>query len=351
MFLALHEMKYEKLRYSLIIAVISLITFLIFIISALALGLANENTDAINSWQTKSVLLTKDSNGNMGQSLMTPEELDPYMNDNHQAIVGITPTTLKDKNHNESIQFVGLRSDEYIAKELQLNSGKKPTQKNEVLISDKLTHYQIGDKIQLGLDSHKYTISGIVKHAQYNMAPVVYGAISNWSAIKGVNPQYLGSGVISKNDQSLTTLNDNFKVLGKSAYLDKLPGYAAQNSTFAFMIIFLILISLIVVTIFLYILTIQKRPNLAVLRAQGIPNTYLLRNTLSETFIIMSSAIMTGAIFTLLVALFIPETVPMYFSLKLSLGVAIGILITGLIGSLIPIWIISKIDPVSVIGG
>ncbi|WP_249192606.1 ABC transporter permease [Weissella minor] len=271
MFLALHEMKYEKLRYSLIIAVISLITFLIFIISALALGLANENTDAINSWQTKSVLLTKDSNGNMGQSLMTPEELDPYMNDNHQAIVGITPMTLKDKNHNESIQFVGLRSDEYIAKELQLNSGKKPTQKNEVLISDKLTHYQIGDKIQLGLDSHKYTISGIFKHAQYNMAPVVYGAISNWSAIKGVNPQYLGSGVISKNDQSLTTLNDNFKVLGKSAYLDKLPGYAAQNSTFAFMIIFLILISLIVVTIFLYILTIQKRPNLAVLRAPRHP--------------------------------------------------------------------------------
>lgn len=38
MFLTLKEMSYEKVRYSLIVIVIS---FLIFILSALALGLAN----------------------------------------------------------------------------------------------------------------------------------------------------------------------------------------------------------------------------------------------------------------------------------------------------------------------
>lgn len=41
MFLTLKEMSYEKVRYSLIVIVISLISFLIFILSALALGLAN----------------------------------------------------------------------------------------------------------------------------------------------------------------------------------------------------------------------------------------------------------------------------------------------------------------------
>lgn len=50
MFLAIKEIRHEKLRYSLIVAVISLISFLIFILSALSLGLANENTAAITSW-------------------------------------------------------------------------------------------------------------------------------------------------------------------------------------------------------------------------------------------------------------------------------------------------------------
>ena len=48
MFLAINEMLKEKVRYTLVIAVITLISFLIFILSALALGLSNENTAAVN---------------------------------------------------------------------------------------------------------------------------------------------------------------------------------------------------------------------------------------------------------------------------------------------------------------
>ncbi len=45
MFLALREIKKEKLRSGLIIAMIVLISYLIFILTSLALGLARENTD------------------------------------------------------------------------------------------------------------------------------------------------------------------------------------------------------------------------------------------------------------------------------------------------------------------
>lgn len=47
MFLALKEIKKEKLRSGLIIAMIALIGYLIFILTGLALGLAHENTDAL----------------------------------------------------------------------------------------------------------------------------------------------------------------------------------------------------------------------------------------------------------------------------------------------------------------
>ena len=59
MFLALNEIRHEKMRYGLIVSVISLVSFLIFILSALSLGLANQNTAAIDSWKTTSALMTK----------------------------------------------------------------------------------------------------------------------------------------------------------------------------------------------------------------------------------------------------------------------------------------------------
>ena len=48
MFLALKEIKYEKLRYRLITLMIFLIAYLIFMLSSLAVGLASENTQAVN---------------------------------------------------------------------------------------------------------------------------------------------------------------------------------------------------------------------------------------------------------------------------------------------------------------
>lgn len=48
MFLALKEIKHEKLRYGLIIAMIAMISYLIFILTSLALSLAQENTAAID---------------------------------------------------------------------------------------------------------------------------------------------------------------------------------------------------------------------------------------------------------------------------------------------------------------
>lgn len=66
MFLALKEIKYEKLRYGLITLMIFLIAFLIYLLSSLAVGLASQNTQAIDSWDAQSIVLNKNSNVNLG---------------------------------------------------------------------------------------------------------------------------------------------------------------------------------------------------------------------------------------------------------------------------------------------
>ena len=73
MFLALKEFRYEKLRYSLIVVMFLLISYLIFILTGLAFGLANQNTNAINNWLFKQIVLNQDANVNLNQSLLTKE--------------------------------------------------------------------------------------------------------------------------------------------------------------------------------------------------------------------------------------------------------------------------------------
>lgn len=83
-------------------------------------------------------------------------------------------------------------------------------------------------------------------------------------------PNVEASGIISK--KNLDFKAKNVKSYDKQTFINKLPGYTAQNSTFELMIGFLFVISLIIIAVFLYILTMQKMPNYAVLRAQGIPS-------------------------------------------------------------------------------
>ncbi len=108
MYLALKEIKHEKLRYGLIIAMVSLIAYLIFILTSLAFGLAGENTQAINSWDAKSVVLNKDSNINLAQSTITNAQAKDDRLTSKESLIGSTPVVAKDKSKEKvSASFMG----------------------------------------------------------------------------------------------------------------------------------------------------------------------------------------------------------------------------------------------------
>ena len=127
--------------------------------------------------------------------------------------------------------------------------------------------------------------------------------------------------------------------------LEKLPGYAAQNMTFEFMIAFLMVISLIVITVFLYILTMQKIPNYAVLRAQGIPAAYLIGATIGQAVILMVSGTLGALLLMIVSKAAMPSSVPMLINWPLTGILSLALVVLGVAGSLLPVRMISRIDP------
>lgn len=76
MFLASKELKYSKMKFALIIAVIVLISYLVYFLTSLAYGLASSYTNAINEWESTNIIMTTDANDNMMMSYMTQADFE-----------------------------------------------------------------------------------------------------------------------------------------------------------------------------------------------------------------------------------------------------------------------------------
>lgn len=351
MFLALKEIKKEKLRSGLIVSMIVLIGYLIFILTSLALGLARQNTDAINSWGVDRITLNENANVDMRQSFLTEKQVGDLSA--KEAAIGETSVVAKAKHHKQqSAVFIGLNNEQFVYKNLKLASGRNVKADHELVVDTalKLDGYKLGSKLKLNDDKQRYTIVGFTENAKMNVAPVVYGQLATWKQLRGITAGPVASAVVSKNAKYLSA-TDGTKTYNKQTVIEKLPGYQAQTTTFVIMIAFLMVISLIIIAVFLYILTIQKLPNYAVLRAQGIPSRVLVEATVSQSVLLVVSGLVVATVLTTATAFIIPASIPMAFDIPVLSAVGGGLLVMAMIGGLIPIKSVVSVDPVSVIGG
>lgn len=321
-------------------------------LSSLAVGLASENTQAIESWNAEKVVLNKNSNINMNQSVLTKKDLKKADLGKNEAYVGQLGTVVKAKNRSSvSAQFLGIKKDQFIYKEQKLLSGKRAKNGDQVTVdsSFKDKGYKLGDKISLNGSDKKYKIVGFVNNAKINIAPIVYGTFATWKKLRMVAPNVAASAIISKSRNFKYDYKD-VQTYPVNKFISKLPGYTAQNMTFELMIGFLFVISLIIIAVFLYILTMQKMHNFAVMRAQGIPSKTLIGATISQSVILVAVGVIIGLILMWITSMALPAAVPMKFTPTIMLSGTVGMLVMGIMGSLIPIRSILKVDPAKAIG-
>ena len=112
MFLALKEMKHSKLRYGLVIATIMLISYLIFVLTALAYGLAQSNRLAVDAWHARAIVLNEDADGALRQSTLTRTQTDDVTSHGPSAELGeLGITASKDGGRDKtSAELLGIQT-------------------------------------------------------------------------------------------------------------------------------------------------------------------------------------------------------------------------------------------------
>ncbi|HDE6755567.1 TPA: ABC transporter permease [Staphylococcus aureus] len=349
MFLAWNEIRRTKLKFGLIIGVLTMISYLLFLLSGLANGLINMNKEGIDKWQADAIVLNKDANQTVQQSVFNKKDIENKYK--KQATLKQTGEIVSNGHQKDNVLVFGVEKSSFLVP--SLIEGHKATKDNEVLADETLKNkgFKIGDTLSLSQSDEKLHIVGFTESAKYNASPVIF---TNDATIAKINPRLTGDKinavVVRDTNWKDKKLNQELEAVSINDFIENLPGYKPQNLTLNFMISFLFVISATVIGIFLYVMTLQKTSLFGILKAQGFTNGYLANVVISQTLILALFGTAFGLLLTGVTGAFLPDAVPVKFDVLTLLVFAIVLMIVSVLGSLFSILTIRKIDPLKAIG-
>ncbi|EEV55694.1 TPA: ABC transporter permease [Enterococcus faecium] len=350
MYLAIKEILHNKLRYSLVLVTVFLISFMVFFMTSLAIGLVRDNRTAADNWDSTGVVLSKYANKNLTASFITEDNYKDKLSDD-AAPLGymFAVTNLKNDDTTVNISIFAQNWNSFIAP--KLIEGHYPESKNEVIIDQSMENYNIkmGDQIQLNGSTDEYKVVGITNDSKFFTVPVIYTDLSTYWKLQHTDKTTKTiSAIVLNNDVDVS--GEGLVQVTEQDMISNIPGYTPEVNVFMGMIIALVVITCLVVGIFIYIIMIQKLGLYGIMRAQGIQSKTIIWSLFCQIFVLSGMGVLMALIGVWAVKFVLPATLFFYPSWLAYSLLGLAIIIMALLGGLISLPKILKIDPIEAIG-
>lgn len=370
MFLAIRELKHAKLRFIMIGMILVLISWLVFILSGLGNGLSSLSAATFKNMDADYVVFEEGSRHSMLRSVISEdltEDLKSQENVKDVAPMGSrTVVVLKEnaKSDDEKIDvsLLGINPGSFLEPEVIEGDSLTEDKHLDVIVNDVLKNQgiEIGDTLEIEGSEEVIKVAGFVENQSFNHLPAVFMTMDTWRSLHfaaegsdmGVNNpvnavMLQGEGIISEDiNQSV----EGIEIATKKEAINGLPGYTAENGTIMMMLGFLLAISAFVITVFFYVITLQKSNQFGIMKAIGASNAFLGRAVVSQIFLIAVVSIGIGVLLTYGTAAILPEGMPFTLDPMLVMNYAIILLVVSVLSSLFSVRKITKIDPLQAIG-
>ena len=354
MFLALRDLAYAKGRFALVGGVIAMITLLIVMLTGLSAGLARESVAAVSTLGSRGVDQIAFSKPPVGQKLgfdssqVTPAETAKAARQpgvSAAATLTVAPARARVANSDVAVQ--AFSSTEAWAAPNGVSDGR-------VVVGEglaKKANARVGQEISLG--NAKLVIASISADASYQHTPVVWMTSRDAAAaqVAGRGAQSVallktGAGFNADQLTQATTLTAQ----SPTTAIGTIGSYQAENGSLTLMRIMLLATSALVVGAFFTVWTLQRTPDLAVLKAMGAKTIDLVRDAVGQAVLLL---LIGGGIGTAIAAgagWFAQRAVPFVLNINTTLVPLLLLMALGLIGSLVSVRRIATIDPNSALG-
>lgn len=291
MFLTIQELRHNKLKFGALSFIIFLIVFLVLFITGLAAGLANDSGAAIKNTPATHFVLQAGSESRLSRSALTQSDWQALK---HQSLtpINVTQATIErpKKQTKTDIAYIAVDATSFMTPKVTQGQKLSNQSTQKVVVSSKLqaNGYQLGDTFKDSTTGQQFKIGGFSKQMAYAHTPVIYLNHHQWQTIFPTQKTTYNA-FASKRPLSV---NKHYQVISKQTLIDNIPGYSAEQSSLYLMIDFLYVISLFVLAIFFYIITLQKLRDFGALKALGTTTCYLSQHIISEIGLLTAVAIL-----------------------------------------------------------
>ncbi|AJS60553.1 ABC transporter permease [Paenibacillus sp. IHBB 10380] len=368
MFLALREMRHSKARYMLIMVIMLLVSFLVLFVTGLAQGLAYANISAVKNMPANHYVVQGDADHTFRRSQLHELELKEV-----RSVVGeqnatplsiqISTITANNTDVKADVTFFAVDMKGLLAPNVVQGEGITNEKKGSVIVDRKLEQsgITIGSTIVDQATGLSWNVAGYVEDSSYSHTPVVYMNTGDWQDMKqGVSrtgeplkPTSFNIIAVNATSEQVTGITDkldNIEVITQKQAISSIPGYKEEQGSLLMMTVFLFVIAAFVLAVFFYVITIQKTSQFGILKAMGTKMSYLAWSVVGQVMVLSVASLCISLLLTFGMNMALPESMP--FQLDTSTIVLTSCLFVGmsLLGSLISVAKVAKIDALEAIG-
>jgi putative ABC transport system permease protein len=274
----------------------------------------------------------------------------------------LTVTTELDTGAKVDATILAINPDSFLAPPLTEGQALKPGQTGGGVVIDetaKKQNVKLGDTLKVLPSGQPLKVIGFTSGQTYGHMPVIYMDLPNWQAIKFATPEAqqqfpnaVSAIAVQMDSAAAAQLQGQpgLEVATRQEAINKLPGYSEESSTINMIVVFLLLIAALIMAAFFYVITLQKLNQFGVLKVLGAKTSYLAREMMAQVLIIAVAGVIIGAGLSFLLASLMPGSIP--FNLEAGLVLVYsGILVAvALVGTLLSLYKVAKIDPLIAIG-
>ena len=218
-----------------------------------------------------------------------------------------------------------------------------------------------GDTLLVGPAQTPIEVVGFVDDTSYLQQGTVWTNLDTWRQVQTANrpdaalPEGVVQVLVVKGTGDLTASIDTAtadatNTLTVDQAVLALPGVKQQQATFNQIIYSTLVVVLAVVGLFFSLLTIERVGLYGVLKAIGASSRRLFAGVVTQAVVVTIVAFTAGALLAGLASLAVPNEVPLQLTPARFVSTFVGLLVAAILGSLISLRRVLKVDPASAIG-